>query len=147
LRDLKRDHVKDDEIQKTIVKTRQFLKVPLNQFAKEILAKYRDHPHGPLPKISSQKLNDYIKEACKDADIDTLVMVTNYSGGKLIQETKPKYQLITAHTARKTFATNSLIFGMSETSVKRITGHKKDQSFQRYVNFADQVLKEQVNVF
>lgn len=145
LRDLKREHIREDEIQKTIVKTRQFLRIPLNRFAREILEKYDASPYGPLPRISSQKFNDYIKDACKAAGINSLVTVTNYSGGKLIEETRPKYELITSHTARKTFATNSLIFGMSETSVKRITGHKKDQSFQRYVNFADHFLKEQLN--
>jgi integrase len=145
IKDLRREHIKGDELQKTIIKTKQFLKIPLNKFALEILEKYQDHPYGPLPRFSSQKFNEYVKEACSIAKINSPVTVINYSGGRVMEKTVPKYELITSHTARKTFATNSLIFGMSETAVKRVTGHKKDQSFQRYVNFADQFLKEQTN--
>ena len=143
--DLKREHIKGDEIQKVIVKTREFSRIPLNRFALEILEKYRDNPHGVLPKISEQKFNDYIKEACRIAGIDSMVSVTTFSGGKVHHETVPKYKLITSHTARKTFTTNSLILGMNETIVKKITGHKKDENFRRYVRLAEDYVKEASN--
>lgn len=144
IKDLKPEHIINDEIQKVIVKTKEFARIPLNKYALEIIDKYDDYM-DVLPKISDQKFNTYIKEACKKAGIDRSVNVTKYIGGKVIQETVPKYQLITSHTARKTFTTNSLIFGMSETVVKKITGHKKEENFQRYVRLADNYIKEEIN--
>lgn len=144
IKDLKQEHIKGDEIQKVIIKTKEFTKIPLNKYALEILNKYKDYK-DPLPTISDQKFNQYIKEACKLVGIDQPINVTRYSGGNAIQDTKPKYELITSHTARKTFTTNSLIFGMSESVVKKITGHKKDENFQRYVRLADTYLKEEIN--
>lgn len=58
--------------------------------------------------------------------------------------TLPKYELITSYTARKTFATVSLILGMSERFVKSVTGHKRDASFNRYVKIAEQEIKKQM---
>ncbi len=142
--DLKDEHITGDEIQKVIVKTKEFKRIPLNKFALEILQKYKDLI-TPLPKISSQKFNDYIKEACKEVGIDTPTLVTRFSGNEVIRKTVPKHELITSHTARKTFTTNSLIFGMNESVVKEITGHKKDENFRRYVKLAESYVKEQAN--
>jgi len=144
IKDLKQEHIKGDEIQKVIIKTKEFTRIPLNKYALEILHKYEEFK-DPLPTISDQKFNQYIKEVCKVAEIDTPITVTKYTGGEVLQETKPKYELITSHTARKTFTTNSLIFGMSESVVKRITGHKKQENFQRYVRLADSYLKDEMN--
>ncbi|MFY0654481.1 MAG: site-specific integrase [Cyclobacteriaceae bacterium] len=140
--DLKREHLVNDEIQKVIVKTREFQRIPLNKYATEILEKYKDFAQ-PLPRISEQKFNQYIKEACKEAKIDQPVTVTKYAGREAITKTVPKHELITSHTARKTFTTNSLIFGMHESVVKKITGHKKDEHFKKYVNLAESYISEQ----
>jgi integrase len=141
---LKREHIKDDEIHKVIVKTKEFMRIPLNQFALEILKKYVELA-SPLPKISEQKFNKYIKEACEKAGIDTPTVITKVVGKDVIQQTIPKHKLITSHTARKTFTTNSLILGMNESTVKRITGHKKDENFKKYVRLAESYLKDQIN--
>ncbi len=143
--DLKKEHLINGEIQKTIIKTREFSRIPLNRFAQEIIDKYLDYPFGLLPTISEPKFNEYIKVACKEAKIDSPVNITRYSGGKVHNFTKPKYDLITSHTARKTFTTNSLIRGMNETIVKKITGHKKDENFRRYVKLADDLVKQASN--
>ncbi len=146
IKDLKPEHIVNDEIRKTIIKTKKYQKIPLIKPAIEILNRYKDYPGiGPLPVISSQKFNDYIKECCKEAQINEPITITKYSGGKPTAVTIPKYQLITSHTARKTFATLSLIHGMSERAVKEITGHKRDSSFNKYVKFADQVLKDSMD--
>lgn len=140
--DLKREHFVNGEIQKVIVKTKEFQRIPINKYAQQILDKYAGQAK-PLPTISEQKFNDYIKEACQEAKIDQLVTVTKFAGREVIKKTVPKYELITSHTARKTFTTNSLIFGMNETVVKKITGHKKDENFKKYVRLAESYINEQ----
>jgi site-specific recombinase XerD len=138
-------HIKGDYIIKTIQKTQELdSKIPLSLHAKEILAKYEDTIYETLPKISHQKFNDYIKECCRLAGIDSLVTKVRFSGGKRTDEAFPKWQLITSHTARKTFVTNSLILGMKEMVIRNITGHKKEENFKRYVKIADSLKRDEM---
>ncbi|TSA25889.1 MAG: hypothetical protein D4R67_09105 [Bacteroidetes bacterium] len=76
-----------------------------------------------------EKLNKHIKDCCEEAEINTPVTYIDYSGGKATEHTSPKHALITNHTARKTFITNSIMLGMNTKTIKGITGHKKDSVF------------------
>lgn len=145
IQNLKPSNIYDDYIKLNIKKTKRTDHViPLNKFSQGILDKYKDTPFEPVPSISSQKLNKYIKECCKEIGLNTPVTITRYVGSQRIDTTMPKYELITSHTARKTFATVSLILGMTERFVKSVTGHKRDASFNRYVKIAEQEVKKQM---
>ncbi len=137
LAQLKREHIKADEIRLTVKKTKEPLSIPLTSFSKAILAKY-EALHRPLPVISNQKLNDYVKELCKLAGITEPVEIVRFRGTKREAITYPKYELIGVHTGRKTFATLSLEKGMSAEEVMTITGHRDYQSFKRYVKVTEQ---------
>ncbi|SMG49451.1 Site-specific recombinase XerD [Marivirga sericea] len=140
LRTLESSNILEGYIIKNIQKTKEVgSKIPLNRFAQEILDKYRDTIHYPLPTISEQKYNKYIKECCEKIEIDTPTTIVEYRGNQSFQKTVPKHKLITSHVARKTFVTNSLIFGMKELVVRSITGHKKESSFKKYVKIADNI--------
>lgn len=90
-----------------------------------------DLPH----KISVQKLNDYIKKVCEKAGIDEVV-----EGRKLNPVTRrkelgyyPKYELITSHSFRRSFATN--YYKKIPTAILiNITGHSKESLFLTYIN-------------
>lgn len=145
-RALKSSNIKKDHIVITIQKTRvNNTKIPLNKFSKEVLERYKDTIHEPLPIISDQKFNKYIKECCKIVEINTPITKTRYVGQKRIDITLPKYKLITSHTARKTFVTNSLILGMKEMVVRNITGHVKEESFRRYVKIAEDFKRNEMD--
>ena len=135
--DLQRAHISGNVILKRTKKTKQIETIPLNDYALEILDKYKDDPIKVLPLISDPKENEYIKEACKIAGINTQTITTEYRGGKLKTLTNPKYKLITTHTARKTFITNSLILGMNIKAIKGITGQKKDITLNKYLKIVD----------
>ncbi len=86
-------------------------------------------------KISSQKLNEYIKEICKIAKIDEVI-----KGKKIDKDTKrkkldfyPKYELITSHCFRRSFATN-YYKRMHTPILMNITGHTKESIFLNYIN-------------
>ena len=145
---LKDSNIYEDEIKFTVKKTRSFDHVvPLNDLAKSILIKYKDGFHSPLPLISSQKLNKNIQEACKLIGLDAPMNITRFSGSNRIEKVVPKYELITIHTARKTFVTNSLILGMNQQVIKNIVGHKKDASFQKYVKIADEFKSNEMKLW
>jgi len=52
----------------------------------------------PIPRLSAQKANRYIKEIARRAEIDTSVLVGN-------GEFRPKWELLTMHAGRRTFIT------------------------------------------
>ena len=52
-------------------------------------------------------------------------------------ETKPKYDLVTSHTARRSFATNAYLAGLPPISIMKITGHKTESSFMKYIKISE----------
>ena len=137
IKQLRHEHIQNNVILKKIQKTQKFDTIPLNDFAIEILKRYKENPVNALPKLSEQKANDYIKEACKIAEIKTPIIKTENRAGKSSESTFPKHKLITMHTGRKTFVTNSLILGMNIKAIKGVTGHKRDSSFEKYLKIAE----------
>lgn len=86
-------------------------------------------------EISSQKLNEYIKDVCKIAKINEVV-----EGKKIDNETKrkkldfyPKHELITTHCFRRSFATN-YYKNIPTPILMTITGHTKESIFLNYIN-------------
>ena len=137
LAQLKREHIKKDEIRLTVTKTKQKLSIPLNPFSHAILEKYSSMAR-PLPIISNQKMNDYIKELCKLVEINDIIQIVRFRGTKREEISYPKHELISVHTGRKTFCTLSLEKGMSAEEVMKISGHKDYSSFKRYINITEQ---------
>ena len=85
-------------------------------------------------KISQVIFNKQIKSLCKMAGIDGLV-----SGFKNNPKTRrkevvcaPKYEFITSHIMRRSFASN--YYGKIETPLlMNITGHSKESTFLTYI--------------
>ena len=143
---LRPSNIYDDYLKLNIQKTKTIdHTIPLNAYAKAILGKYVDTIYEPLPIISSQKFNKYVKECAAEVEIDKPTTITRYIGTKRIDTTVPKYELVTSHTARKTFVTNSLVLGMKEMVLRNITGHKKEESFRRYVKIAEDLKKQEMD--
>jgi integrase len=84
-----------------------------------------------LPKISNTKLNKQIKKVCRYAEIDEVVIDRDKSF--------QKYELVTCHTARRSFATNGYISNVPTRDLMRITGHKKETTFMNYVQVKREV--------
>jgi len=135
--ELKSEHIRENNIHKTIRKTKSNEIIPLNPYALEILRKHEGYPDKLLPSISSQKLNEYIKECCQIVGITEPVNIVKFYGSKTKEFTYQKWELITTHTARKTFLTNSIILGMNYMAARGIGGHKRDKDFNRYVKIAE----------
>ena len=116
-------------------KTNTLVTIPIHPTVSEVLNKY----NFDMPElISNQKFNDYIKEACKAAKIDTLESFTRTVGGKLTTETKPKYELVSSHTCRRSFCTNMYLRGLDTMMIRSISGHKTEKSFLKYIKVSQQ---------
>lgn len=89
--------------------------------------------NGEFPRpISDQRFNDYAKEVCKRARIESIIKVNKRIGDKYIEGEFPKYELIASHVGRKSFSTN--YYGVIPTSLlKNITGHSTEQMLLQYI--------------
>ncbi|MEJ8605266.1 tyrosine-type recombinase/integrase [Riemerella anatipestifer] len=129
------DHIKDDTIRITAKKTGKVAEIPMHQQIKSILEKRG----GKLPHaISEQKFNIYIKEIGQILGFDTptkgaKVQVIDDKGTKRkIKGIYPKYELMTSHICRRSFATN--LYGEIPTpSIMAITGHSTETMFLNYI--------------
>jgi len=93
---------------------------------------------GGFPRqLSDQKYNDYVKEVVKLAGIDEttyggVVKIIPGIGKRKIMGDYPKYELISSHVGRRSFATN--FYGKIRTPwLMNITGHVKESTFLAYI--------------
>ncbi|MBK8945334.1 MAG: tyrosine-type recombinase/integrase [Ignavibacteriae bacterium] len=126
------------------MKTRDLLNIPLSGFALSIITKYKDHVK-PLIIISNQKTNLYLKELCKLAEINSLTTITRQQGNEWKKITKPKYEFIGTHTARRTFITLSIEKGMKPDVIMSITGHKSYRMMQKYLTIAEKHARDEMD--
>lgn len=138
-------------------KTNKKITIPLLAETKKIIE------NGFPRKISAVKFNKYLKELCKQCGIDkptkgkkTVVKYLSKeekkkSGIKLDKITRkksgtfPKYELISSHVCRRSFATN--LYGELPTPlIMSITGHSTEKQFHEYIgkssyDYAKQILE------
>lgn len=124
-----------------MVKTRGGVTQPLSEKALALLEKYADRNRRTcFPIISGQRMNDYIKEAAKVAGIETPVQVVRHIGSTREETTSPKHELLTMHTARRTFVTTHINWGWTDEQIMVYTGHKSSKEIQTYRDNSDENL-------
>ena len=138
---LKRSDIKDNFIEIITVKTSDSLIIELNDHSKAILKKYEDEVYEKskaLPVISNQRMNEYLRELTKMAEIDDPIRETYYKGNQKFDEVFPKYELISSHAGRRTFICNALALGIPPQVVMKWTGHSDYSAMKPYIDIADQ---------
>jgi integrase len=143
---LQPDQIKKDHLLIRTTKTKDILTIPLVKYAVEILERHFKDGNNALPRIiTNQKMNEYIKIACRLAEINEMTRTVSYSGSKKIEALQPKYELISFHTARRTFITLALEKGMRAEVIMEISGHKDYKTFKKYIKITDKVKKDELN--
>lgn len=116
-------------------KTDERVVIPLHPTVIKIIEKY----YGNIPPaLSNQKMNMNLKVIGKLAGIDDQIIKTRTKGGVKIKEKKFKFQLLTTHVARKSFATNAFLGGVPTLSIMKITGHRTENIFLKYVKISQE---------
>tara|TARA_R110001583_G_scaffold59123_1_gene175999 strand:+ start:29419 stop:30735 length:1317 start_codon:yes stop_codon:yes gene_type:complete len=110
-------------------KTGEIALIPVRTKLDNILKKY-DYE---LPKTYEQKLNSRIKKVAEKAELKELVIIERIRGGQKIRKNYHKYALIKTHTARRSGATNLYLAGIPSVDIMKITGHKTEREFLRYI--------------
>ncbi len=108
--------------------------IPIHPIIREIL----DNGFDIRTKISDQNINQHIKEACQLIGLDEMVSLTRTEGNSIVERTSRKYELVTSHTARRSGATNMYLAGIPSISIMKITGHKTEKSFLKYIKISQE---------
>jgi integrase len=116
-------------------KTAELVIIPLHTYIREILKKYG----GKIPEvISNQKMNEHLKDIGKRAKITEKITLHFTKGGEKQSETFLKHDLITVHTARRSFATNAYLSDIPSISIMKITGHRTERAFLTYIKITQE---------
>lgn len=147
---LRKSDIKDGFIEVITIKTTDSLIIDLNEHSKSILDKYKDMSFKndkALPVISNQRMNEYLKELAKLAEINEPVRMTHYVGHTRHDEVYPKYELIGTHVGRRTFVCNALALGIPPHVVMKWTGHSDYKAMKPYIDIADSIRAKSMERF
>jgi len=141
---LKDANIKNGYIEIETKKTGQIVTIPLHHQVKAILEKRGGFPRS----ISDQKFNEHVKELCRVAKFTQKV-----PGSKINKDTKrkeesiyPKWELVTSHICRRSFATN--LYGkLDNLTIMAITGHQTETQFLKYVKITSKEKADKLQEF
>lgn len=155
---LTKKDLKGGNIDNTNFKTDIPVSIAIHPHISEILKKR----HGEFPrKITDQKFNNYIKKVAEKVGFTDMVegsktCVVEDEKGKPILDEKGKkmhrkkkgiyhkYELVSSHICRRSFATN--LYGKLDTlTIMKITGHKTEKQFLEYIKITSKEHTEKLN--
>jgi integrase len=110
-------------------KTNDLVYIPLRKDMLDICKRY----NYTMPHVNNMVFNSNIKQIACMAGIEDDVERITYTGGHKKIDIVKKYKLISAHTARRSFATNAFLANVPTIAIMRITGHRTEKSFMKYI--------------
>jgi integrase len=151
-------------------KTNTNVVIPINAIDGDMLTAILEKYKYDLPEVAEQVLNRYIKRILKQLSesvptlqkmVPTVLTIKertiekNGKGKKGNKESvvyerdnegnpiKPRYELVTSHTARRTAITNLYLMGRyTNEQMRAISGHKTQKVFEEYVKLSGDELAD-----
>ncbi|WP_461644279.1 site-specific integrase [Labilibaculum euxinus] len=123
-----KEDIHGEMIIKKAEKTETECFIPIHERLKILLDKYE----WKLPSISGDRFNILIRKVCKLAGFEEKIKDIIYRGAEKIIIYKPKYEMVSSHTARRTFITLSSEKGMPDHIIMKITGIKEPKTLLKY---------------
>lgn len=122
------------------------VRVPLNDTAKEIVARYADfRGRKLLPFISPQKYNEAIKRAFTAAGLTRMVVVLDPLTREEVR--KPLNEIASSHLARRTFIGNLYKQVKDPNLIASMSGHAEgSRAFARYRDIDDDMKTDLVKL-
>jgi hypothetical protein len=140
---LEPEDLQQDMLYKKQEKSVHWVVIPMRKEAKEIFTRqFRNQ----IQIISNVKFNENIKQIAKMASINQMVKFSYRRGNKMVEEKKPKWGWITSHTARRSFCTNEFLKGTPVYLIMKISGHKREKDFYRYIRIDPKEAAEKVKL-
>lgn len=129
---LSQDNIENGKIRFVQEKTGGGVVIPCSPKVQAVL----DRWGGTAPGMAEAMFNTYIKDVCRKAGFDSMVESRTTRGGKIVIESKPKWKMVSAHTARRTGATLLYKSGVPIRICRYLTGHRDDRTFMKYIKIS-----------
>jgi len=110
-------------------KTKKTVAIPMHPIVDAILTKYDGIP----ARMFDQKINQNIKEVARLTGLDEVIETTATISGLEVTQNQSKFELVTTHTARRSFCTNAYLMGMDSLDIMAISGHTTEKNFLKYI--------------
>jgi len=121
--------IRGNVIEVLTTKTGEKVILPLHPYVRDIHEKYG----GQLPVFHYAMLNYHLPRICKIAGFKDKHLITMTKGGVKQGQYYEKWELVSPHTIRRTCATNMYLAGIDVHDCMKITGHKTEEMFLRYI--------------
>jgi len=127
---LKKEHIGESFITKKTIKTKAKVIIPIHGTVREIFEKYN---YNLFVSSKNQVINRHLKEIAKKAEINEEIEIIKKLGGVSTRTVYKKWELVSSHTGRRSFATNSYLSGVPTIAIMFITGHSTESAFMSYI--------------
>jgi hypothetical protein len=138
---LQPDDLRNDLLYKKQEKSEHWVVIPLRKEAKNI---FSNQFKEKLPNLTNPEFNRHIKTIGKLAGIQERIRFSYKKGNRNIEVVKPKYEWITSHTARRSFCTNEFLAGTPVKLIMKISGHKKETHFYKYIRITPEEAAQKI---
>ncbi|MFV0536815.1 MAG: tyrosine-type recombinase/integrase [Dysgonomonas sp.] len=129
-RRLRPEYIVGDNIIIRTQKTNENVIIPIHPLVMDIFNRWGKQ----FPKIpSQQRFSKAIKEVCHRIGLNETVFIEYTRLRKIERKFYHKWELVSAHTGRRSFATNAYLSGIQPAKIMLITGHTTEQSFFKYI--------------
>jgi len=144
LSSIKQANIKGDFIHLRQGKTMNHVVIPLNNIAKKIVRKYK----GGIPEgIHMNEFNKMIKGIAEDARINEEIIISQKRGSERVETTYKKFDMIASHTCRRSFCTNEYLKGTPPLFIMKISGHRTERNFLKYIKVDEQLAAQKMLEF
>ena len=101
-----------------------------------------------MPAFSQQKENELIKTVCELAGLKSEVQKVRHAGNRIITKQVPFHDLVSTHTARRTFARRWYEQGGDLLKLSKYLGHSSISVTERYIGVEDdETMDEMMRIF
>jgi integrase len=138
---LKPEDVRKGMLYKKQEKSEHWVVIPLRTEAKEI---FRKQFFQSIPHLTNAEFNRHIKTIGKLAGLNSVMKFSYKKGNKTISLAKPRSEWITTHTARRSFCTNEFLAGTPVKLIMKISGHKTEKDFYRYIRITPEEAAQKI---
>lgn len=117
--------------------------IPITPKLKHLLDRY---PKG-FYTSSSQKMNQNLKRIGQLAEMNEEFQIVRKQGREKIITTLPRYQALSWHCSRRTFATICSNAGIDKNTIMLATGHTKSETLDKYIKTDDVQIQHLLQTF
>ena len=134
--------IKEEYLEITELKTGNSYHLYLNSHLVNIIKKYRAKSHKEtdfvFPILSNQVMNRHYKELGAFCNISSTQRVVFSKDGQRDDFDVKRYELMTTHTGRRTFASLLVAAGAGISEVQKALNHKKISTTEKYIVVSDE---------